>query len=274
MYVDLAGSGDLLTIAIDVVGGLPGAVLVGGIDDLRATGIRRGMSVVAAVGGLSISEAAVTIQTSSARVWSAALPAPSRLTAERPATADLVRSIDVARGVAGARAPSAGLGPLLAGGMEPADPLVGVARDRIERQRWAFDAGDLASIIGEAVELVGLGPGLTPSGDDYLVGLLAGLESTGHRAHPALATAVAYAAPARTTAIGASVLGHAARGAFAERLHDVLAAIGDGRDDDIDRAIGRAMAYGASSGADTLVGLFVALDAAMADRARERNAAA
>ena len=274
MYVDLAGSGDLLTIAIADVGGLPGAVLVGGIGDLRASGFRRGMRVVATADGQSIPEAAVVIDTGSAQVWSAALPASASLTAAGRATADLVRSIDVARRVAASRAPSAGLGPLLAGGTEPADPLIGVARDRIERQRWAFDAGDLASIIGEAVELMGLGPGLTPSGDDYLVGLLAGLESTGHRAHPALATAVAYAAPTRTTAIGASVLRHAARGAFAERLHDVLAAIARGDDDDIDRAIGRAMAYGASSGADTLVGLFVALDAAMADRARERTAAA
>jgi len=232
------------------------------------------MSVVATPGGPSIPEAAVTIQTGLARIWSAALPAPSRLTGARLATADLIRSLGVARRLAAARAPSAGFGPLLAGGIEPADPLVRVARERIERQRWAFDAGDLASILGEAVEIVGLGPGLTPSGDDYLVGLLAGLEAAGHRAHPALATAVAYAAPARTTAIGASALGHAARGAFAERLHDVLAAIAGGDDANIDHVIGRVMAYGATSGADTLVGLFAGIEAAIADRAREGNMAA
>jgi len=267
-------TGELLTIAIDDVGGLPGAVLVAGTADLRAVRIRPGMAVAATPAGLSIPAAAVTVEATSARVWSAALPASARLTAAWVAGGDLAHFTAVARRLAAARAPSAGLGPWLAGLVGPDDPWLGAARVRIERHRWAFGAEDLASILGEAVELIGLGPGLTPSGDDYLVGLLAGLDATDHRARPALATAIAYAAPTRTTAIGSALLAHAVRGSYAERLHDVLTAIGAGDVGAISRSVDRAMAYGATSGADTLAGLFVALEVGIAGRAGTRSAAA
>jgi hypothetical protein len=124
------------------------------------------------------------------------------------------------------------------------------------------------------IGLIGLGIGLTPSGDDYLVGLLAGLEATDHPARPALAAAIALHGPSRTTAIGAAALGHAARGAYAERLHDVLVALAGGRADDLSRTIERAMAYGATSGSDTLVGLFAGLDLAVARSAGRPGVAA
>ena len=70
------------------------------------------------------------------------------------------------------------------------------------------------------------------------------------------------------------MLAHAARGAYAERLHDVLRAIATGTGDDLSPAIDREMAYGATSGADTLVGLFMALESSLAGRAHGSGAAA
>lgn len=234
--------------------------------------------------GLGIPAAGVTIRTSAAAVWSPALPASARLTTSPSNWASAAGSAGSARLLAAGRAPAAGLGPLLRDGSRPPareadaargdDPWLAAARVRIERQRWALGAGDLASILGEAIALIGLGPGLTPSGDDYLVGLLAGLDATGHRSRPALATAIVHAAPARTSAIGAATLDHAARGAYAERLHDVLSALTSGSGDVLPSAIDRAMAYGATSGADTLVGLFTALEASVAARTRGSGAAA
>jgi hypothetical protein len=122
--------------------------------------------------------------------------------------------------------------------------------------------GKVREMVEAAVGLVGLGPGLTPSGDDFLVGLLAGLEAIGHPARATIAAAVAGVAPSRTTPIGAWVLRHAARGSFPERLHDALIALARGDEAAIRDAIERAMAYGATSGADTLVGLFAGLDGA------------
>ena len=281
VYVELEPAGELLTVAIDEVGGIPGGILVSGTTALHRLGVARGMRLEPSADGIAIPAARVTIRTSGAAVWSPTLPASSRLTTTPSHWGTAAGSAGPARALAAGRAPSAGLGQLLRGDGRPAagdargeDPWLVAARVRIERQRWALGAGDLASILGEAIELIGLGPGLTPSGDDYLVGLLAGLEATGHRSRPALANAIAHAAPARTTAIGAATLTHAARGAYAERLHDVLRAIVTGSLDDLSSAIERAMAYGASSGADTLVGLFTALEASLAAPARGSGAAA
>ena len=260
VHVEVAPSCELFVLAVDDVGGIPGGILVGGIPDWRRLGLTPGMEVAGTDGCLAIAGAGVAINTTVAPIWSPALPASAGLAA--------TVSIDAARAVAArtvaARRPAGGLGPLLTedlrlGDVRPGDPWLPAARLRIDRLAWAFGAGDLASVLGEAIELIGLGPGLTPSGDDFLVGLLAGLEAIGHPAGPALASAVAHAARGRTTAIGAAMLGHAARGHYAERLHDVLAAIATGRSDALTRPIERAMAYGATSGADTLVGLFAGI---------------
>jgi len=265
VYVDVGPPNGLLIFAIDDVGGLPGGMLLGGLADLRATGIERGMALLPSAGGWAIPSASVAIDASTARIWSPALPAAARVTANR-------RSIEAARAIAADLAPAGGLGPLLTGGDRPADPWLGVARALIGRQLEALRAVDVASALGPTVDLVGLGTGLTPSGDDYLVGMLAGLEATGHPAHRPIAAAIAASAAGRTTAIGAAMLAHAARGAFTERLHDVLVALAIGRPDGLRTAMARAMAYGATSGSDTLVGLFGALDIATLRRAGARRA--
>lgn len=276
IHVELERTGELLVVAIDDVGGLPGGILVSGSTDLRGIGVEPGMGLRAGGDRLMIPDAPVEIPLDAARPWSPALPEAGRLEFRRDAAACADALAD-ARRIAGRRAPRAGLGPLLADGGTAAtggDSWLPAAQVRIDRQRWAFDADDLASVLGEAVELIGLGPGLTPSGDDYLVGLLAGLDAAGHRSRPALATAVRYAAPDRTTWIGATTLRHAAAGRYAERLHDVLIALADGAAVGLESAVERAMAYGATSGADTLVGLFAALGIAATERARGAGAAA
>ncbi len=136
----------------------------------------------------------------------------------------------------------------------------------------ALAAGDVAAAADPTLELIGLGAGLTPSGDDYLIGLLAGLEATGDSARGGLAAVIEARADSRTTAIGAAALRHAAAGAFAERLHDVLDALARPRHDRLASAIERAMAYGATSGGDTLVGLFSGVDLALGRAGLARSA--
>jgi hypothetical protein len=53
---------------------------------------------------------------------------------------------------------------------------------------------------------------------------------------------------------------HAAAGAYSERLHDVLWAILTGPVPAIPAAVRAAAAWGATSGADTLAGILLALD--------------
>lgn len=74
--------------------------------------------------------------------------------------------------------------------------------------------------------LAGQGPGLTPAGDDLLAGYVAGLVLL-HRQRKRAAY-IAHEAAARTNALSATLLRHAARGEVPEAVH-VLLQSGDAR---------------------------------------------
>jgi Protein of unknown function (DUF2877) len=155
----------------------------------------------------------------------------------------------------------------------PAEGLAGVVfgvRDadaarfsRIARKGVAgFESWLGASPAGEASfpdtirGLIGLGPGLTPSGDDFLSGALAVLDALGERRpHAALAQAVVDGA-ALTSPLSACFLRAAAGGHIGEQLHDAVAALIVG---DVDAAIAAARHIGHSSGWDMLAGAATAL---------------
>lgn len=109
-----------------------------------------------------------------------------------------------------------------------------------------------------APRLVGLGPGLTPAGDDLLGGLLATLTVAGDPRAAALARAV-LPLRHRTTTVAAAMLTAAARGGLPERvgnlLEDLLSLSGDAA---VSRA-GPALTLGHSSGTDLCCGIYVGL---------------
>ena len=107
-----------------------------------------------------------------------------------------------------------------------------------------------------ATRLVGLGPGMTPSGDDFLVGYLAGLWITGQaKAARRMANSV-RGLSGRTTRAGSTILLHAADAHFPAYLVAALRALGDGETDD---AIRIARSQGATSGLDALTGLITSI---------------
>ena len=133
----------------------------------------------------------------------------------------------------------------------------------VQLQRSLFAPGDHSNAVTEAVsQLVGLGPGLTPSGDDVLGGLMAGLQFFGRAPLAAgLARIVLPAARAGTNLIAQAHLGAAASGQLSAPLWDMLLAIareGAGLDD----ALRRVAKIGHSSGWDTLTGAAIAAKAA------------
>ena len=88
--------------------------------------------------------------------------------------------------------------------------------------RWL--GGDVP--VPDAAALLGMGPGLTPSGDDYLAGMLAALHATGRgNLHRLLWSVIGPQRHSLTTAISAAHLGCAAEGRLAARQHLMLNAI-------------------------------------------------
>lgn len=108
-------------------------------------------------------------------------------------------------------------------------------------------------------KLIGLGPGLTPAGDDALGGALVALhafnsEATAQR----LADWVLARARGATSDISYAHLAAAAEGEGAAALHDTLAAIA-GDTDELTDAVARLDRIGHSSGWDALAGAVAAL---------------
>ena len=136
-------------------------------------------------------------------------------------------------------------------------------------ERWlseVLDAGATPAIGDrEAVRgLIGLGPGLTPSGDDFLVGALALLDAIGERdAHTALARAIVDLLAERTTPLSACFLRAAAAGHVGEALHRAVSSAITG---DADAAVAAIEKIGHSSGWDMMAGIMTTLRIAAAAR--------
>lgn len=113
-------------------------------------------------------------------------------------------------------------------------------------------------------DLVGLGAGLTPSGDDYLLGVLAALwhrpdvDAERRRLAPAIAAHLHS-----TTSVSRHYLTHGMDGEFHLAVRDAATAVLTG-DPDLPATFARVLTIGASSGADTLRGL---LDTLLSDAA-------
>jgi hypothetical protein len=118
----------------------------------------------------------------------------------------------------------------------------------------ALQLGDLRSVTRL---LAGIGPGLTPSGDDSLAGVLLVTRILwGVRAEPALARC---AGEARTSRLSRAFLSWAARGQLVAPVHDLLDALVRHDTEGVERCGRLVASVGASSGADTCLGISRAL---------------
>lgn len=262
---NLAGpDGDLLGI-VTAAGGNAPATLV-----LAQDGLRKAFSTLVSPGeparrsrDVLLIGQRLRLELSGAGLWT---PAPIVRTVPVP---EIQRRLTVVAEIGEASAPAGGLAPLLPDALALADgfdgsPHTGNAHDLVvDRARLLL--GSLASAIRErrwsdtgapARALSGLGPGLTPAGDDLLAGLALGLKAGVGTLPPEFAAALTDAGVGRTTDLAVARVRHAAAGHPDERVHQLLAALVMERSSDaLPAAVRALLEYGHSSGADTLVGL-------------------
>jgi hypothetical protein len=137
-----------------------------------------------------------------------------------------------------------------------------VARSRIARFRsWltadATIPDDARGLPPPVRGLVGLGAGLTPSGDDFLVGSLAVLDAIGqYGPREKLVQAVALIPPGLTSDLSLCLLRTAAAGHVGEMTHRLVSSVTTG---EVDAAIATAATIGHSSGWDLLAGILTTL---------------
>ncbi len=230
------------------------------------------LSLVGAPGAVATIEAgtvrlgALALDTARAITWApAAWPCPGRPAAVQAAIRAVVE-------IASARAPAEGLArPALSPHAiaQPSTPLERVAVPRLDALvSWLEQSPRRLGQVQRdptsqpPTALLGLGPGLTPSGDDLLCGALIALDAMArHDERAALAHTVLAHAPQATTLLSARFLAAAAEGQGHAVLHEFIAALVAGDAVALPSTMAALGRIGHSSGWDALAGAVLAVKA-------------
>lgn len=148
-------------------------------------------------------------------------------------------------------------------GKPPDNPFWDAAHVRFMAVVATLPASDVAQ--EEAVRTtIGLGPGLTPSGDDMLAGLLIGLYAGGDLVRATRLAEQIRRHSHETSQASRDGLEQASRGWMTARLTDVITAlVGKPDAPELEAALAAQSIVGHYSGRDTLIGLFAGLEATL-----------
>jgi hypothetical protein len=137
------------------------------------------------------------------------------------------------------------------------------AATRFDAIHAALQSKKIKDFEQAALRVLGLGNGLTPSGDDFLGGIFFALAHKPHRAWatalPSLQAMIQAACKDATNPISAALLTDNMAGTSFGELHDMLDALESNDSQFIAAATQALLRLGASSGSDLLAGLLLAL---------------
>ena len=172
--------------------------------------------------------------------------------------------------IASRELPKEGLAEFLQAGFIPSTTVAKAAQESLQNFRALLRSSITGNEmkIGALSPLIGLGPGLTPSGDDVIGGALIVLHLLGEdRARDALWAALRPHAKTATGDISFAHLEAAAEGLGHEAMHRIGNALMSG-DDNLREKLDAVHAIGHTSGWDALVGIVAALEAWLSVQAR------
>jgi hypothetical protein len=120
---------------------------------------------------------------------------------------------------------------------------------------------ELETAVNHASNLAGLGPGLTPSGDDLLMGLACTLNLFGNHYginHEAFTQKLLRSIEGKTNFISRAFLKHYTEGKPSENIDSFYLSILNGNPEAIEENIRKNCRVGHSSGTDTIIGVLLA----------------
>lgn len=235
----------------------PYAVSVRGNTSFNDAGIRAGMAAFIRQGCITIPEAGVTLDLSTADPVDLSIDCINTLSEKKTADALLTK---ISRALQGAEQDS-GLAPLITGGENTYTRFL---KPRLHDLFAAVSACDDAAAIQAANKIAGCGMGLTPSSDDLLSGYFLTLRlllPRQDRAHTnEWMQCMAQAVAERTNRISATFLLQSGEGLANAAVYILLRVAGRlSEAETADRAIARILEIGSTSGADMLTGIALAL---------------
>lgn len=137
-----------------------------------------------------------------------------------------------------------------------------LVQERVQQRVQALVKGVLTDddyLIAEGVcGLLGLGPGLTPSGDDFLLAFLSGLTHVQSEYCHSTATKMAHHmvdnCPRLTTLVSVEYIKYGAKGLYHQRMLELIAAFTRGTEEELLTKAHQVLKLGHFSGADLLIG--------------------
>lgn len=217
-----------------------------------------GAEVTISTGSLRLGE--LTVAWQGARQWDPTPAWPVLRAAQadwQPRLASLVPLLiheAPANSLAPLLAPTADVSEEIEGGLI-ADKILGRARQAAADLQAALRQEDRPAARQPATALAGLGGGLTPSGDDYLIGVMHALWATRPAAEAEAWSELLYQQTIdRTGPLSTTWLNAAAHGQATGSWHQLLADLLSGSESELRATTRRIMAIGHSSGADGLTG--------------------
>lgn len=123
----------------------------------------------------------------------------------------------------------------------------------------------MGNALKHALSLIGLGPGLTPSGDDFLVGLftILNLKNSPYYEQRSFCEDVLMKAKHLTNDISYAALKKAAHGKVRESIIYLVASLIGGNEEDLNLSLNKVLNIGSSSGTDIALGIVCGLEANM-----------
>lgn len=141
---------------------------------------------------------------------------------------------------------------------EDSDPIFTNAKGAISELFKGLIKENIMAMRNSSKLLAGLGIGLTPAGDDFLVGVMLALFALGpSKKAEELSAILAKEAAPLTNSISSEWLKASAKGEAGESWHNLVKAIAENHGEQLAEAVMRILPSGHTSGADAL-GAFVA----------------
>jgi len=223
-------------------------------------GLRPGQEYGLAAGTLSLPDAR-TLDVSGYEVFR-----PAMRVDKMAARADMSRVLQDARVVVATTSFRDGFHSFVMGG-----PMHGTITQAvlplIQRISDALREGDWDGMVSVGVDLAGVGEGLTPSGDDFLAGIVAALHfhraSGGGGPETGHLRTLAEKAAERTSPFSAQNIAAAAEGLVADVVADWLTFLHQGDSEGVKGSTRALLSYGHSSGVDTFAGMVMGLSSVL-----------
>lgn len=218
----------LVTLISSKLPNYPAAIKLDIAEDqkLCSFGFKVGMKAIVNKDEIKIPEVCVSIKLTGVKVWdSAPLFLKSKISEEM-----LCENIEKIRELILEYGKTEGIASILDGN-EVDNNYKNFIINSVKRLAKGISDFDYKEITEASKRLIGLGPGLTPAADDFLLGILASLYYIGYyfgnhlESLKKIASFIIYDLPGRTTLISEIMLRNGMKAKFSEPIRDLMLAV-------------------------------------------------